>query len=375
METSGTGVSVRPCAATFDLVVATVGRVDELGRLLDVPRAADAPGLPDPARRPERRRPPRTAPRRPPGARLERLRSATGLSRARNAALGARRRGRSWRFPTTTASIRPTSSSGSHAARAPRARRPHRPGGRRRRKLLELVDERRRAPDDARTSGTARSPSRSSCEERSSNASAHSTRGSASARPSRGPRARRSTTSSAPSTRVRASSTTRRSSSRTTSELGRSRPSAAATARASATSCASTAIPNADGHPDASSARSAASSSRCATATARARFHLSTLRGRLLGLPADETTGAGTGREPWRGPLIGRRIPRRARRAQALALRAPRRPSVPGWLGTDPHAHGHGEGACVQLLEVYDDAYHECRSARSPTTRRAPKHR
>ena len=71
----------------FDLVVATVDRVEELDRLLDSLDRQSHRALSRSPRRPERRRSARAGDPASPGLDLDRLRAPRGLSRARNAAL------------------------------------------------------------------------------------------------------------------------------------------------------------------------------------------------------------------------------------------------------------------------------------------------
>ena len=240
-----TSRSLRPVSRelpSFDLVVATVGRADELGALPRLARGAGLPARARPRRRPERGR---AASRRSLAGAARRararLRSARGLSRARNAGL-AHVEADLVAFPDDDCVYPPGLLE--RVARAlrgrRRARRAHRAEPRTRRALVGVVEAGRgdphgRQPLEPRDLVHDLPPARRRRARR---------RVRRAPRPrlarSRGRRARRSTTSSARSRRAHGSSTTRRSSSGTT--FGRTtRESAPATARASATCCASTA--------------------------------------------------------------------------------------------------------------------------------------
>ena len=146
---------------SFDLVVATVGRTDELGRLLDSIDAQEYEPAARDRRRPERRRARRR--RRWPGgpATLVHLRADARVCRVRETSGSGRSRPTSWRSPTTTASTRRACSTGvADAVRGGSGSRRHRPGERRTRTGARRPPGRRtRRCSPTTTSGTARMPS------------------------------------------------------------------------------------------------------------------------------------------------------------------------------------------------------------------------
>ena len=141
----GRAVAYGPCRGalpSFDLVVATVGRTEELGRLLDSLEAQGYPRAAGDRRRPERRRARRADPlarRGSPSCTCARR----AVSRARGTSGSRTSRPTSSRSPTTTARIRRDCSSGSPSARRRRrARRLDRARGGRAGARLGVVEGR-----------------------------------------------------------------------------------------------------------------------------------------------------------------------------------------------------------------------------------------
>ena len=195
---------------TFDLILATVDRAEELDAAPRLARGADLRELQVARRRPERRRPGGRGARGPALRRRAPAVGARTLTRPQRGARSRRRRRR--RVPRRRLRLpaRPARARRAPLRRRADARRAHRAGGRRGRPLAAIVEVRRRRADgrqpleprdlvhdlpSARGRRSGRRVRRSS---------------SASARDGRGRRARRSTTSCAPCGAAHGSPTTPR---------------------------------------------------------------------------------------------------------------------------------------------------------------------